>query len=82
MTNAPIVMGVLRLLGGLAGIAALLALLIVAIWAAMWLVLLVVRHVPIVGRRHRHDRWTDMQRVVTSSTRAPTRPRRRAGWRS
>ena len=55
-------MGVLRLLGGLLGIAALLGLLFVLIWASMWLVLLIVRHFPIVGRRHRHGRWTQMQR--------------------
>jgi cell division septal protein FtsQ len=55
-------MGVLRLLGGLLGIAALLTLLVVAIWATMWLVLLTVRHLPMVGRRHRHDRWSAMQR--------------------
>ena len=54
-------MGVLRLLGGLVGIVMLLSVLMAIIWAAMWLVLLVVRHVPIIGQRHRHDRWTDMQ---------------------
>jgi cell division septal protein FtsQ len=45
-------MGVLRLLGAMAGIAVMLVLLIVAIWTAMWAVLLVVRHVPMVGRRY------------------------------
>jgi hypothetical protein len=53
--------GVLRLLGGLVGIAALLTLLIVTIVAAMWLVLVVVRYLPMIGRRHRHERWSAMQ---------------------
>jgi hypothetical protein len=61
----PGVMGVLRLLGGLVGITALLSLLVIAICAAMWVVLLAVRHVPVVGRRHRHARWSEMQRQGT-----------------
>ena len=53
-------MGLLRLLGGLVGIALLLALLTLTIWLAMWLVLLTARKLPMIGRRHRHDRWTQM----------------------
>jgi hypothetical protein len=55
------VMGVLRLLGGLLGIAVLVALLVLAIWATLWIVLLIVRHLPMIGRRHRHNCWSAMQ---------------------
>jgi hypothetical protein len=66
--------GVLRLAGGLLGIAAILTFLIAITWAAMWLVLLVVRHIPLIAQRHRHDRWTDMQREgVEAFGRRPNR---------
>ena len=55
-------MGVLRLVGALLGIGALLALLALGIWVAMWIALLIARHIPTIGRRHRHDRWSEMQR--------------------
>ena len=45
--------GLLRILGGLAGIAALLLFLIGAVFAIGWLIGLVLRFVPLVGRRHR-----------------------------
>jgi len=51
--------GTFRLLGALGGIAALLAMLAIAIVATMWVILLVVRHFPMVGRRHRHARWRE-----------------------
>ena len=65
-------MGVLRLLGGLLGIVALLGVLVVVITSAMWVVLLVVRHVPIIGRRHRHGRWVEMQREGNRSALRPS----------
>jgi hypothetical protein len=54
-------MGVLRLVGGWLGIGALLAFLALSIWVAMWIALLIARQIPTIGRRHRHDRWSEMQ---------------------
>ena len=52
----------LRLLGALLGIIGLLGAMSLVIVAAMWMVLLTSRHVPMVGGRHRHRHWAMMQR--------------------
>ena len=46
----------------LAVIAGLLALQALALYLCWMLVLHVVRFVPLVGRRHRHARWTELNR--------------------
>jgi hypothetical protein len=48
---------VVQFLFGLVLIACALAVLALGIWLACWLVLLSVRRLPLVGRRHRHARW-------------------------
>jgi hypothetical protein len=55
-------MGILRILGGLLGIAGLLVLLVAALVATAWLVLITVRHVPMIGKRYRHAAWDRDQR--------------------
>jgi hypothetical protein len=47
----------LQLTGGLAAIAVLLLLAAGALYACWWIVMLVVRYFPIVGRRHKHPDW-------------------------
>lgn len=55
-------MGILRVAGGLAGILLMLAVLLVAIYGIGWIVLIAIRNVPIIGRRHRHETWDELQR--------------------
>jgi hypothetical protein len=46
-----------QLVYGFAAIAALLAAATAALYACWWVVMLVVRYLPIIGRRHKHADW-------------------------
>jgi len=45
---------------GLFGIVVLLAIDGLFLYALWWLVLWLVSYVPMVGRRHKHDRWEEL----------------------
>ena len=49
-------------LGGLAMIAGIIGAVLGALYLAWWLVLLAIRRVPIIGRRHRHGEWDRLNR--------------------
>lgn len=53
---------ILQLVYGFAAIAGLVAVQIAALYAIWWLVLLVLRFVPIAGKRHRHEAWQRLNR--------------------
>jgi hypothetical protein len=53
---------ILQFVYALAAIAGLVAIQIGALYAIWWLVLLVLRFVPIAGKRHRHDAWQRLNR--------------------
>ena len=46
-----------QLAAGFVSIAALLAIAAAGLYVCWWLVMLVVRYLPIVGRRHKHADW-------------------------
>jgi hypothetical protein len=48
---------ILQLVYGLAIIAGLMAVQAAALYAIGWLVLLIFRYVPLVGKKHRHEHW-------------------------
>lgn len=50
-------MRVFQFVLGLGLIVLMLAVQTLVLIALAWVVLSVVRHVPLVGRKHRHDRW-------------------------
>jgi len=54
---------VITVVSGLLGIAMLLAAVALVFYLTWWAVMLVVRFIPIVGTRHRHDRWDEFQRA-------------------
>ena len=49
------------------GIAGLLAIVAVAFYGLAWAVLIAMRFIPVIGKRHRHDRWDEL------TSRAPRR---------
>jgi hypothetical protein len=53
---------ILQLAYGFAVIAGLMAVQAAALYAIGWLVLLVCRYVPLVGRKHRHKDWQRLNR--------------------
>ena len=53
----------LSIAGGLAVIAGLLAVQTALVYGLGWLVLVAVRRVPLIGRRHRHEAWDRLNRV-------------------
>jgi len=48
---------------GLLGIAAILAFLALCLYVIWWAVMIVVSYVPILGKRHRHDRWDELNAI-------------------
>jgi hypothetical protein len=44
------------------GIAGLLAIVAALFYGLAWAVLIVVRFVPVIGKRHRHDRWHELNK--------------------
>lgn len=54
--------GVLQILGGFIGIAGLLALLALALYAVWWMVMIVVSFLPVLGKKHKHPDWDDLQK--------------------
>jgi hypothetical protein len=54
--------GVLQILGGFIGIAGLLALLALALYAVWWIVMIVVSFLPVLGKKHKHADWDDLQK--------------------
>ena len=53
-------MPVLQFVFGLGLIVAMLAVETVILVGLAWMVLTLVRHIPLVGRKHRHERWEDL----------------------
>lgn len=53
---------ILHLVYGFAAIAGLVAVQLAALYAIWRLVLLVLRFVPIAGKRHRHEAWQRLNR--------------------
>ena len=51
---------------GLLGIAMLIAFDALCLYALWWLVLWLVSYVPMVGQRHKHDRWDELNGPATS----------------
>jgi hypothetical protein len=56
---------VLQILQIVAIIAGLLAAAWLAFYAIWWLTLSMVRIFPLIGRRHRHSRWTELNQTKT-----------------
>jgi hypothetical protein len=52
----------LQVLQGLAMIAGLVALVGGLLYAFSWMMLSLVQFFPVIGRRHRHERWDELQR--------------------
>mgnify|MGYP003404965048 FL=1 len=50
----------LQIVSALGIIVGLLAAVAVVMYAFCWTVLLLVRLVPVIGRRHRHPRWDEL----------------------
>jgi hypothetical protein len=50
----------LQILSALGIIVGLLAAVAAVMYAFCWTVLLLVRFVPVIGRRHRHPRWDEL----------------------
>ena len=46
----------------LAGIAGLLLLMAALFYGVGWAVMFTMRFVPLIGKRHRHDRWDELTR--------------------
>jgi hypothetical protein len=46
----------------LLGIAGLLALVAALFYGLSWAVLIAVRFIPVSGKRHRHERWDELNR--------------------
>jgi hypothetical protein len=57
---------------GLILIAATLALEAIALITLCWMVMVVFRFFPLVGRRHRHDRWDRPLRAAAAADRPAT----------
>jgi F0F1-type ATP synthase assembly protein I len=53
---------ILQLVYAVAAIAGLVAIQVAALYAIWWLVLLVFRFIPIVGKKHRHENWQRLNR--------------------
>jgi hypothetical protein len=51
---------VLQIVSALGIIVGLLAAVAAVMYAFCWTVLLLVRFVPVIGRRHRHPRWDEL----------------------
>lgn len=47
------------------GIAALLAAVAAVFYGALWVTLIAMRFLPMVGKRHRHDRWEQMNQSLS-----------------
>ena len=61
----------LRLLQGLAMIAGLVALVGALLYGFSWAVLSLVRFFPVIGRKHRHGRWEEMNQRESSRAGKP-----------
>ena len=48
---------------GLVIIAGMLAVIALCFYMIWWVVMIVVSFIPIIGKRHRHDRWDEFQRA-------------------
>ena len=53
---------VLSLLAGFAMIAGIIGAVIGSLYLAWWLVLLAIRRIPMIGKRHRHSHWDRLNR--------------------
>jgi hypothetical protein len=56
----PVVTTFLQILSALGIIAGLLAVVATLWFGFCWTVLLLLRFVPVIGRRHRHPRWDEL----------------------
>ena len=56
MRTAIIVVQVLAIIAGL------LALMAVVFYGVGWVVMFTLRFVPLIGKRHRHERWDELTR--------------------
>ena len=52
----------LLIASAIAIIAGLMAVVALLFYAFCWTILLVLRFVPVIGRRHRHPRWDELTR--------------------
>jgi hypothetical protein len=53
---------VVALLAGFAMIAGIIGAVLAGLYLAWWIVLLGIRRIPIIGRRHRHAAWDRLNR--------------------
>jgi hypothetical protein len=57
----------LQVLQSLAMIAGLVALVGALLYGFSWAVLSLVQFFPVIGRKHRHERWEEMNRAASKS---------------
>ena len=62
--------GLLRLASALLMIAGLLVAIWASLYAVRYVVLITTSFIPLVGKRHRHDRWTEMNSVDNTKHRS------------
>jgi di/tricarboxylate transporter len=62
--------GPLRLASALLMIAGLLLAMWASLYAVRYIVLIPTSFIPLVGKRHRHDRWTEMNSVENVKSRS------------
>lgn len=62
--------GVLRLASALLIIAGFLVAILACICAVMYLIVIATSYLPLVGKRRRHDRWTEMNAVSNAIKRS------------
>ena len=68
-------MQIVQFVFGLVMIVAALAAVALAVFAICWLILFAFRWLPLVGRRHRHSRWTMLnQSGAQASMKSPPQP--------
>lgn len=61
---------IVQFLFGLVVIALGLALLGLVVSGAAWVVLVLFQRLPLIGRRHRHTRWDELNRTARSIDRS------------
>jgi hypothetical protein len=64
---------VLQIIGGFVGIAGLLAFLALALYVVWWIVLIVVSFLPIIGKKHKHRDWDQLQKFTKPKSNASNR---------
>jgi hypothetical protein len=61
-----------QMASGVLGIIGLLAAQALVLYVLWWVVMLVVSMIPVIGKRHRHDRWDELNNGPGRATKEPS----------